>query len=480
MMQLNQRSEWIKSVVFFFLAVLIAGTAPFLLYKSRLVSIKIYDFINFINFTVFYIFGIVLFVCVLIGLLYILSLIRKNFLFTKKNATDILFYTIRFYSFVVPIVIVIFTLAIDNLFKNSLSENADGIPAEITFYTLILLTFIIFLLYRFYGNIRKILPFGAISIIIILWLTFFISNQINGAFFEQNSDYIIDKNKFYAVAKKYREDHKPPQLKKEENILIEITQNVKMLSPKEYEYMLSDDYKFELYFPKQKLKKFSRILFDGRDIKKNLSDFNQTHYSLALDYKVKPGQYDLIFVNAETISIKMDVQYIYDSALSKTDIEKSWYYKNRNFVTITEDGLLLRNNLSKFDSFGFKRRFEGDVSFEIEFIPIDVKTVDMAIFFGEKTYFVFNNKNINVMQKELNDKDRVQKSVEYKPFESGKHYTLLMKREKRKYFVFIDDKPILEYDDNNAQGIQTQKFRNVGVTLPKGNMSLMIKRITVK
>lgn len=479
-MQFNQKSEWIKSIVFFALAILVADTAPILLYKSGLISIRIYDFINFINFTSFYIIGIVLFVCVLIGLLYILSFVRKNFLFTKKNATDILFHTIRFYSFVVPIVIVIFTLAIDNLFKNNLSENANGIPAQITFYTLILLTFIIFLLYRFYGNIRKILPFGAISTIIILWLTFFISNQINGAFFEQNSDYIIDKNKFDAVAKKYREDHKAPQLKKEEDLLIETTQNLKMLSSKEYEYTLSDDYKLELYFPKQKLKKFSRILFDGRDIKKNLSDYNQTHYVLSPDYKVKPGSYDLIFVNAETILMKINAQYIYESTSPKSDIEKSWYYKNKNFVTITEDGLLLRNNLSKFDSFGFKRRFEGDVSFEIEFIPVDVKTVDMSIFFGEKTYFIFNNKRIGVEQKEVDGKDRIKKSVAYKPFEMGKHYKLLIKRKKKKYFVFIDDKLILEYDDNNVQGIQTQKFRNVGIALPKGNMSLMIKRIVVK
>jgi hypothetical protein len=371
-------------------------------------------------------------------------------------------------------------LAIDNLFKNNLSGNTNNISTEITVYTLILLTGIIFLLYRFYGNIRKSQPFGAISTIIILWLTFFISNQINGAFFEQNSDYIIDKNKFYAVAKKYREDHKPPQLKKEDDLLIETTQNVKMLSPKEYEYTLSDDYKLELYFPKQKLKKFSRILFDGRDIKKNLSDYNQTHYVLSPDYKVKPGSYDLIFVNAETISMKINAQYIYDSTLPKADIEKSWYYKNKNFVTIMEDGLLLRNNLSKFDSFGFKRRFEGDVSFEIEFIPVDVKTVDMSIFFGEKTYFIFNNKRIGVEQKEVDGKDRIKKSVTYEPFKSGKRYKLLIKREKKKYFVFIDDKLILEYDDNNVQGIQTQKFRNVGIALPKGNMSLLIKRIMVK
>lgn len=475
MMQLNPRSEWIKSVVFFFLAILIADTAPFLLYKSGLVSIKIYDFINFINFTSFYIFGIALFACVLIGLLFVLSLIRKNFLFSKINIIDILFHTIKFYSFVVPIVIVIFTLAIDNLFKNSLSGNTDKISTQMTVYTLVLLTFIIYLLYRYYRNIRKNRALGAIATILILWLTFFISNQINGVFFERNSDSIVDKNKFYAVAKKYREDHKPPQLKKEESLLIETTQNVKMLSPKEYEYTLSDDYKLELYFSKQKLKKFSRILFDGRDIKKNLSEYNQTHSVLSPDYKVKPGSYELIFVNAETISIKMDVQYVYDSTLPRTDIEKSWYYKNKNFVSITEDGLLLRNN-----SFGFKRYFEGDVSFAIEFIPVDVKTVDMSIFFGEKTYFVFNNKRIEVKQKELDNEDKLQKSVAYKPFKSGKYYKLLIKREKKKYFVFIDGKQMLEYDDNNVQGIQTQKFRNVGIALPKGNMSLMIKRITVK
>lgn len=480
MMQLNQKSDWIKSLGIFFLAIFLADTAPLLLYKFRLVSISIYDFINVINFTSFYVFGIVLFVCVLIGLLYIFSLIRKNFLVTKKNITDILFHTIRFYSFVVPIVIIIFTLAIDNLFKNNLSGNTNKISTEITVYTFILLIFIIFLLYRYYGNIRKNQPFGAIATIIILWLTFFISNQINGAFFERNSDYIIDKNKFYAVAKKYREDHKPPQLKKEEDLLIETTKNVKMLSSKEYEYTLSDDYKLELYFPKQKLKKFSRILFDGRDIKKNLSDYNQTHYSLALDYKVKPGQYELIFVNAETISIKMDVQYIYDARLPKIDIVKSWYNKNKNFVTNTENGLLLRNDSSKFDSFGFKRRFEGDVSFEIEFIPIDVKTVDMSIFFGEKTYFVFNNKNINVMQKENTGKDKRQKSVAYSSFKSGKLYKVLIKRENKKYYVYIDNVLKLEYKDNNTKGIQTQKFRNIGITLPKSSMSLLLKKITVK
>lgn len=449
-------------------------------YKYGFVSISIYDFINVRNFTAFYIFGIVLFVCVLIGLLYIFSLFRKNVLLTKKNAFDITFFTIRFYSFVVPIVIIIFTLAIDNLFKNNLSGNTNKISTEITVYTLVLLIGIIFLLYRFYGNIRKSQPFGAISTIIILWLTFFISNQINGAFFERNSDYIIDKNKFYAVAKKYREDHKPPQLKKEDDLLIETTQYVKMLSSKKYEYTLSDDYKLELYFPKQKLKKFSRILFDGRDIKKNLSDYNQTHYSLALDYKVKPGQYELIFVNAETISIKIDVQYVYDPALPKTDIQKSWYYKNKNFVSIKEDGLLLRNNSSKFDSFGFKRRFDGDVSFEIEFTPTDVKTVDMSIFFGEKTYFVFNNKNINVMQKENTGKDKRQKSATYSPFVSGKLYKVLIKRENKKYFVYIDDVLKLEYEDNNTKGIQTQKFRNIGITLPKSSMSLLLKKITVK
>ncbi|MDO9305959.1 MAG: hypothetical protein Q7T77_11580 [Sulfuricurvum sp.] len=480
MMQLNPKSQWVKNLVFFFLAILVADSVPILLYKFGLIHIRIYDFINFINFTSFYIFGIVLFVCVLLGFLYIVSLIRKNFLFTKKNATDILFHTIRFYSFVVPIVIVIFTLAIDNLFKNNLSGNTNKISTEIIVYTLVLLIGIIFLLYQFYGNIRKSQPFGAISTIIILWLTFFISNQINGAFFERNSDYIIDKNKFYAVAKKYREDHKSPQLKKEDDLLIETTQNVKMLSPKEYEYTLSDDYKLELYFPKQKLKKFSRILFDGRDIKKNLLDYNQTHYVLSPDYKVKPGSYELTFVNTEIISIKIGAQYIYDSILPKTDIEQSWYYKNKSFVTITEDGLLLRNNSSKFDSFGFKRRFEGDVSFEIEFIPVDVKTVDMSIFFGEKTYFVFNNKNINVMQKENTGKDKRQKSVTYSSFKSKKLHKVLIKRENKKYYVYIDNVLKLEYEDNNTKGIQIQKFRNIGITLPKGSMSVLVKKITVK
>lgn len=226
----------------------------------------------------------------------------------------------------------------------------------------------------------------------------------------------------------------------------------------------------------------TQVIFDEQDILSTALDHNSSHIILTTSYDLKPGEYSLKLKNDSSAKEYIfNIKYIYSSDNSK-NIFDTWKTKKDTFVSITPEGLLLQNSTKTNDYLGHKRRFDDEkISFEMIFAPKNNSKIDFSIYFGERTYIVFNNKNIEIRQT-LKDGKGIQtvEKTPYAKFKLDTFYTIKIIRIGKIYEVYLNDELKLQYLDNNDEAIFDEKFRNIGLSFVKSGTSILISKMVIQ
>lgn len=151
--------------------------------------------------------------------------------------------------------------------------------------------------------------------------------------------------------------------------------------------------------------------------------------------------------NGESFESIVDFKYSLNNRIKffKTDWDTS------------NDKFFIRKNLivdgSKYFDMSFNKVFDEDINFNIEFKPIEVKNVDMKISIGDRIYFSFNNKRVDVYLKEKeNGKYKLVKTElinNFHKFKENNNYSIKLNTlNHNKYILEITD---VKNKDNNIK-----------------------------
>ncbi len=243
-----------------------------------------------------------------------------------------------------------------------------------------------------------------------------------------------------------------------------------------YDYVMDDDLKLRLSLSQDLFKKPTGIFFDAIEISHN---FKQSKNALAYyesDFNLKPGHHTLL-IGSKTIDIA--AKYVFDTKEHFHDINNVWNSRSEKFATLTKNGILLENNDRDYGSFAFKRFYCDNLTATFEFIPINFKP-GIAVYFGDNIYFMINSNNILTMKKneKRNERDiRIDKSSIPRII-NGQLQTLAIERKADTYTVTLNGQVVTTLHD--AKELKNQRYKNIGISIPKHGASLLIKKIEIK
>lgn len=471
-------------VALYLLAFFVFGyAAPILLNIVGVVDVNIYEIIKPVHFLIFCFLSILAYsiiICLLFILYGLYKKIDKKDVYLKLKSTfyaSMIFYTILYLLGVVLLVI-----GIDNLLLTTFAPNIKTSNGFIVISVALTVLAVSYLMLENIKKLKVIWEARMVVAVIIVLFSFALNNTIVGQFFIQN---FLDKEAVFKVAEKYKNRDKIEAEKNTKDFVgsFIIENGYLQKNTDGYLYTLSKDNKLNIEFNTSTVN-IKKVMLDKQDMQ---LDTNTTQIYARTDYELKPSVYSIqIFGTTEngvdfSITKKLTVQYVYNTNERQENIFNDWYTKDGDFATVTKDGILLCNKKLKFDSFGYKRRFDGDVSFEFEFTPADVKNIDMSVYMGERTYVIFDNKYIKLFQRLKNGKNKIQKKVEYQKFTENQKYKIKAERRGDKYNIYVNDIEMLVFDDMHDSDVMIgERYRNIGITLPKNSMKILISKIVIQ
>lgn len=463
------------------LYILVGYAIPILLNKVGVVDVNIYEIIKPIHFLVFYLLSIFIYsviVCLLFALYGFYKRIDNLYLKTKYT----FFESMVFYAILYLLGITILTIAIDNLLLATFALNGEASSYLISIYYVIIVMIASHLMLKNIEKLKVIWKSHILLAAFIALFSFILNSTIVSLFFSQN---FLDKEAISKVALNYKNRGKSETEKNKKDFSdnLIITNDYMQKNIDNYLYTLPKDNKLNIELNTSKVS-IKKATLDNQDM---LFEVNTTSAYARTDYEIKPGIYNLqIFGTTESgddfsSAKKLTVQYIYNLSEQPNNVLNNWYMKDKSFATVTKDGILLHNQKLIYDSLGYKRRFDGNVSFEFEFTPFSVNNMDMSIYLGERTYIIFDNKYIKLFQKLKNGKNKIQKKVKYQKFVENQKYTIKTERQADKYKVYVNDIEMLVFDDiHDGDIIVGERYKNIGITLPKNSMKILISKIGIR
>jgi hypothetical protein len=260
---------------------------------------------------------------------------------------------------------------------------------------------------------------------------------------------------------------------------IKSTEEYIKINKNTYNYILPEDGKLHLTLNNDIVDNYN-VFLDFMVINVSEDDWNDTkngYKTLNTWYLIKPVKHEMILNKQKFI---VNVIYKFDIDKHFYDLNRTWKYK-KDFVFKSKDGILLKNTSQNYRFFQFDRKYKSNVSctFNLKwnkFIP------GTSIYFGKTIYFVFNNKSIYVMRKIVNSKtDKIIQKVNIDKIVENQIYKIEAKRIGIDgYKIFINNKEILTYEDIYDKDNMFEKYRSVGIAIPKNGSEILIKSIEIK
>lgn len=478
------KSDSNKAVLHVFTFFILGYLIPITLYAVGFVGLNMYEIIKPIHFLIFCFISILSY-SIIVGLLFFLYGLRKKLgkedIYSKIKQT---FYeSIVFYVILYLMGIAVLTIAVDNLMLTTFAPNLKPNNYLIGISATCAIVMAVYLVLKNIKKLKTIWESRILTASAIVVIAFVFNNTVVGRFFSQD---FLDKEAAIKVAFNYKNRDVNETEKNAKNFMDDFIVEDKQLQKNAdgYLYTLPKDNKLRVEIDASKTS-IKKVVLDGQDL---LLDINATNTEIArTDYEIKPGTYNLQIIGVTENGIdfnatkKIIAQYVYDASKQVDGVLDSWYMKDSAFATVTKDGILLYNKKLTFDSFGYKRRFDGDVSFEFEFTPINTKNIDMSVYVGERTYVIFDNRYIKLFQKLKNGKNKLQKKVEYKKFSEDTKYKIKATRHGDRYKIYVNDFEMLIFDDmHDGDVVVAERYKNIGVTLPKNSMKILISRIVIE
>ncbi len=243
-----------------------------------------------------------------------------------------------------------------------------------------------------------------------------------------------------------------------------------------YDYLMSGDLKLHLSLSQELFDKPTGIFVDAIEISQNFKKSSGGYLSYVSDFNLKPGHHTLS-IGSKTINIS--AKYVFDTKEHFHDIKNVWNSRSEKFATLTKNGILLENNDRDYGSFAFKRFYCDNLTATFEFIPINFKP-GITVYFGDNIYFMINSSNILTMKKNEKRKERdirIEKSSIPRII-NGQLQTLAIERKADTYTVTLNGQVVTTLHD--AKELKNQRFKNIGISIPKHGASLLIKKIEIK
>lgn len=245
-----------------------------------------------------------------------------------------------------------------------------------------------------------------------------------------------------------------------------------LVSKSSFDYIISKDLKFHLSLSEELYNAPSGIFLDSFEISKNFTKPSNGYVDYNTNFNIKPGKHTLV-INKQKIEI--NAIYMFDLDQHFDDIKNTWQSRSENFAKLTKDGILLKNNDRPKGSFAFKRFYSDKLYVNFDFLPLHFEP-GMIIYFGDNIYFMINYNNIIVMKKGKPD-FRVEK-IAIIPIQNNKLQKLEIERKLDTYSINLNGENVLIYKD--IKELRNQRFRNIGIAMPKNGCEILLKKIVIK
>lgn len=270
-------------------------------------------------------------------------------------------------------------------------------------------------------------------------------------------------------------------------------ENLRELSPNNYEYILSSDNFLNITISDDNIKSIKYVEFDDNQLE-GIYNKETNNLELKSTYEIVPGKNKLvIFYNDNTkIEFNLNIKYLYDSEVNEKNVFlDNWIFYNtstcpafiiRNAGQVVLGGKCDEKNIIM----EYEKNFDRDININLDFTPLKTKTVDMRLSLGERILINFDNKRIKFLQRELNNNERViVKSIDYNKFKSDKNYRMNFSRIENKYQLKIIDNETketlidTEYIDDGNNKLEFERYKNLQISVGRENTRILVSRIEI-
>lgn len=243
-----------------------------------------------------------------------------------------------------------------------------------------------------------------------------------------------------------------------------------------YTCVIDKNLKIHISLTQELFKKPTGIFFDSFEISKYFSKSSSEYVDYVSNFNIKPGKHTLV---VDRQKIEINAIYVFDADRHNEDITNTWQSRSDRFATLTKDGIVLKNDDRDYGSFAFKRFYNENTTLSLDFIPLNFQP-GVVVYFGDNIYFMINSNNIMTMKKSADkhhDK-HVGKKIPIPKIENGVLYKLEIKRNSDTYTVSLNGVQVTTYTDSKE--LRNQRFRNIGISIPKNGSELLIKKIVIR
>lgn len=240
-------------------------------------------------------------------------------------------------------------------------------------------------------------------------------------------------------------------------------------------------------------KLISFIEFNYNRMSSKIIDDVTTIYSTT--YEVVPSKYKIkiYFIDGSIDNYDIDVRYFYKADLIANEyVKENWIFSPQGKYDIINDGIVLLGQYENHQptTMQYYRDFNKDITLRFDFEVLKDVVTDLKLSFGERLFFTFNNKRIDIYRREYS-KD-LNKNVwvryyfikDFSRLKKGVKYTIYLKRfnENSYNLEFIDHSNNLKnrneiYTDDGKNRIEFEKFKNLRILLGSKEMKIIIKEI---
>lgn len=274
-------------------------------------------------------------------------------------------------------------------------------------------------------------------------------------------------------------------------------ENLKELSPNNYEYILSSDNFLNITISDDNIKSIKYVEFDDNQLE---GIYNKETNNLVLKstYEIVPGKNKLVvFYNDNTkIEFNLNIKYLYDSEVNEKNIFlDNWIFHNTlncpAFMIRNEGEVVLGGKCDKtIISMEYEKNFDKDVHLVLDFVPLKSNTVDMQLTFGERIYINFNNKRIEFKRKEYDEGKKKKEIINvstliYDKFKNNEIYRIDFSRKENFYQLKIINNKTNEilieanYVDDGKNKLEYEKYKNLRISVGSNNMRILVSRIEI-
>lgn len=237
----------------------------------------------------------------------------------------------------------------------------------------------------------------------------------------------------------------------------------------------------------------SFIEFDYNRMSSEIKDEVTKIYSTT--YEVIPSNYKIrIYFNDGSVDdYDINVRYFYKADLTINKYVKgNWIFSPQGKYDTTSDGITLLGQYENHQptTMQYYKDFNRDITLRFDFEVLKDVVTDLKLSFGERLFFSFNNKRIDIYRREYSKKLNKNVWVRYyfiKDFsrlKKGVKYTIYLKRFKENSYSleFIDHSNNVKnrkkiYTDDGKNHIEFEKFKNLRILLGSKEMKIIIKEI---